>query len=409
MLLIRKEAKKEFGDVFILYPFTGNFKRNKFLREFDAIYDFSKIDLLEELTKSHNILYYSGNVYKNLYLNELNINFPLFRTCYVNYKNFKDFKPEKFYIANNIIFNWERINFKQNGGFLMIDSWNDYQNGNYLEPDEIYGYALINTFSKSILNFPFQTKNLTLEKNNIIIAIQIHVFYEDLLMEIINKINLIPFKYDLFISTISVEKKIFIENCLFNSTANNYVVEIFENRGRDVFPFIKQMKREFKKYKYICHIHTKKSVHKKFLGTYWREYIYENLIGNKDIISEIIYDFEKNEKLGFIFPEAYYDLIKGIKDFENTNLALHIHNKKYMNYILRRIFRRFKIDEKLIFPVGNMFWAKTNAIYQIFNVKFKYPKESNQNNKTIMHAIERIWLYLVKLNGYYYKTIFKHY
>ena len=173
-------------------------------------------------------------------------------------------------------------------------------------------------------------------------------------MEILNRINLIPFKYDLFISTVSVEKKKFIENCLFNSTANNYEIEIFENRGRDVFPFIKQMKRKFKKYKYICHIHTKKSVHKIFLGTYWREYIYENLIGNKALIEEIIYDFEKNEELGFIFPEAYYDLIKGIKDFENTNLALHIHNKNDMNYILKRIFKRFKVGEKIIFPVGNI-------------------------------------------------------
>ena len=326
-----------------------------------------------------------------------------------HYNSPTNFKPEKFYIANNIIFNWERINLKQNGGFIIIDSWNDYQNGNYLEPDEKYGYALINTFSNSILNFPFYAKNLTFENNNIIIALQIHVYYEDLFLEIIDKINVIPFKYDLFISTISVEKKTFIEKCLFNSTANKYEIEIFDNKGRDVFPFIKQMKRKFKKYKYICHIHTKKSVHKLFLGTYWREYIYENLIGNKEIISEILYDFEKNEKLGFIFPEAYYDLIKGIKDFENTNLALHFQNKKDMNFILKRIFGEFKVDEKLVFPVGNMFWAKTKAIYQIFKVKLKYPKEANQDNKTIMHAIERIWLYLVKLNGYYYKTIFKHY
>ena len=61
------------------------------------------------------------------------------------------------------------------------------------------------------------------------------------------------------------------------------------------------------------------------------------------------------------------------------------------------------------FPAGNMFWAKIQAIYQIFNIKILYPKELNQTNDTIMHGIERIWLYLVKLNGYYYKTIFKHY
>ena len=56
-----------------------------------------------------------------------------------------------------------------------------------------------------------------------------------------------------------------------------------------------------------------------------------------------------------------------------------------------------------------MFWVKTVAIFQIFNTKIEYPEELGQTNETIMHAIERIWLYLVKLNGFLYKTIFKHY
>ena len=86
------------------------------------------------------------------------------------------------------------------------------------------------------------------------------------------------------------------------------------------------MKKKIKNYKYICHIHTKKSLHKLLLGPNWREYIYDNLIGSREIISEILNDFEKNEKLGFIFPEAYYDIIKGIFDFDNSNFALHIYN-----------------------------------------------------------------------------------
>ena len=58
-----------------------------------------------------------------------------------------------------------------------------------------------------------------------------------------------------------------------------------------------------------------------------------------------------------------------------------------------------------------MFWAKINSIYQIFKIRLKkkVPKELNQTNETIMHGIERIWLYLVKLNGYYFKIIFKHF
>ena len=120
---------------------------------------------------------------------------------------YKDFSPEKFYLANKIIFKWENNQINQNERFVLVDSWNDYQNGNYLEPDEKFGYSSINAFSKSILDMPFQISNLSFFDNKTSIAIHIHVFYEELLNEILSKINLIPFKYDLFISTTSVEKK----------------------------------------------------------------------------------------------------------------------------------------------------------------------------------------------------------
>lgn len=407
---IRKKAKKVIGRIFIFYPFTGNFTEKKFFTQFDAAYDFSKIDLIEHIIIKPNILYYSGIIYKNLILNKFNFNFSIYRTCNLNYKNFNDYNPEKFYIANNLIFNWININYEKNFGIVFVDSWNNYKNGNYLEPDEEYGYASINSFSKSLFNLPFQEYNFNLNMYpKIEIAVQIHVYYEEIVKELIDKLNLIPLKYNLFISTISESKKKSIEKYLLNSNANEYEIRIFPNIGRDVFPFVRQMKTKYKKYKYICHVHTKKSSHKSLLGFNWRNYIFSNLIGSEKIISEILYDFETNQKLGFIFPEIYYEIIKDVFGFDNVNFALNLPNKKYMNIILRRIFKKFKIGEKLDFPAGNMFWAKTKSIYQIFNVKLRYPKELNQTNGTIMHGIERIWLYIVKLNGYYYKAIFKHY
>ena len=160
---------------------------------------------------------------------------------------------------NNLIFQYIYFNYYQNEGIVFVDSWNNFKDGKYLEPNEQYGFSSINSFSKSLFNFPFTDNNFTLNNSqNITIAIQIHVFYEDLIKEIIDKLNLIPIKYDLFVSTISKEKKEFIKKCLINSNANNYEIKIFQNIGRDVFPFITQMKTKIKNYKYICHIHTKK-------------------------------------------------------------------------------------------------------------------------------------------------------
>ena len=320
------------------------------------------------------------------------------------------YNPEKFYLANKIIFESDSDKLIQNEGYIFIDSWNDYLNGKYLEFDEKFGYTSINSFSKSILNISYKITNYqNYYYNKAILAIHIHAFYEEIFELILNKLKLITIKYDLFISTTSEEKKSFIEHLLNKNNYYNYKIRIFENKGRDIYPFLTQMKSYIRNYKYICHLHTKKSLHNQNLGSNWSQYIYKNLIGDEEVILEIINEFENEEKLGIIFPEVYYEIIKGIKGFENINFALHKNNKKAMNFLLKKIFHRYKIGERIVFPVGNMFWAKTKAIYQIFQIKIIYPDELGQVNDTIMHAIERIWLYLVKLNGFYYKTTFKYY
>ena len=411
MNLLRKELKFKIGEFFIIYPFRGNFTRGNFLGNFDGVYDYSVLDLFKEITNRANILYYSGYIYKNLMINKLDINYTIYRSCYINNK-FNDYKPEKFYMINQILFNWQNIEKNNKENFIFINSWNDYENGNYLEYDEKYGYSSINSFTKSILNISYGKKDYNIDKDNknITIAIQIHVFYEEILPRIINKINNFPFEYDLYISTISQEKKEIIEIYLKDLDVNKYEIKIYENKGRDVYPFIRQMRTKYKKYKYICHLHTKKSTHKTLLGSKWSVYLYNNLIGDKNIIKDILYDFERYDKLGFIFPEAYYEIIKGIKDFEDARLSLHAINNNYLNFILKRIFHKNQVvGNKIVFPLGDMFWAKSKAIYQIFNVKLKYPEELGQTNETIMHAIERLWLYLVKLNGYYYKSTLIYY
>ena len=127
-----------------------------------------------------------------------------------------------------------------------------------------------------------------------------------------------------------------------------------------------------------------------------------NCLKEANIISEILHDFETNEKLGFLFPETFYKIIQHFYLLTNGT-------KKWMNFLASKLFPKYKIGELSNFPAGNMFWAKIDAIFQIFIYDFSeyFPKEDDQTNNTIMHGIERIWLYLVKFNKFYYKTIFK--
>ena len=80
-----------------------------------------------------------------------------------------------------------------------------------------------------------------------------------------------------------------------------------------------------------------------------------------------------------------------------------------MDLIMKKLNINIRVGHYIYFPMGNMFWAKTKAIYQIFNIDLKedFPEEPAPNDDTIMHGIERIWVYLAKYNGYYFKKIFK--
>ena len=84
-------------------------------------------------------------------------------------------------------------------------------------------------------NLSFQKNEYILDfRDKTMVAIHIHAYYEDLLTKIIKRLNKMPIKYDLYISTISKDKKDSIEKCLQKSNANKYEIKIYENKGRDV-------------------------------------------------------------------------------------------------------------------------------------------------------------------------------
>ena len=351
---------------------------------------------------------YKGLIYDNLFEKSDCI---LFQSSLVPYKNenrnlniFDDYSPIKFYISNQITSGLSINHFDKNNRFIFINSFNNLINEYFLKKD---GFASINYLSKAIFNIPLIIKEHKL--NNLmeipLIAIQAHIYFIDLLSEIMNKINSIPVKFDLYISTTTEENKIIIEKYIEQNTkADKYEVLVVENKGRDVLPFILTMNKIYKHYKYFCHVHTKKTK-VPTLGYNWRQYILNNLLGSKEIISEILYKFETNQKLGIIFPENYADILKYAYE-KSRNLL-------YLNNLLGQIFPLYKLKTVPEFPASNMFWARVSAVYQVFDLKdyisYLCPIETGAIYISILHAVERIWIPLAQLNGYNYTTIFMYY
>ena len=421
----QKSRQYGIGEIFVLITLNAlNYSEIKNMELFDGTYQFSPRENTSYSIKDGHFLY-TSTLYNNYNSFNLTNEFPLYMGSMLEWDNsprrkklstsiiFKYYSPEQFYLVNKIKIEKTRKLYNKNNYFLFINAWNEWGEGTYLEPDTNSGYASINSLSKAIFNLPYMNNyNIANLKENCLIAVQAHIYYEDLISEIFDKIKNIPAKFDLFITTDTSSKKDIIEKYLQNNNIlyNKYNITVIENKGRDTLPLLNQFKNYTKNYKYLCHIHTKKFFYlekdpekSEKIGEMLRNYLYNNLLGNKEIVSEILTDLENNDDLGIIFTEQYYKiLLEYGEKIPKKELRL-------MNILINNIFPGYKIGENIEYPYGNMFWAKIDSIHQMFenNLLDNFPAKNRKEDKLSL-TIERIWTYLVKKNGYKYKKIFKH-
>lgn len=227
------------------------------------------------------------------------------------------------------------------------------------------------------------------------IAIQVHVYYPDLLDEIYENIQQMPYEYDLYISTDTDEKMDIIKKYFKNKKMKNVSIEKIENKGRDILPFIIQLKPRIKDYSYVCHLHTKKSKYADF-GDDWRRYLYHNLFGSKENLETIFYIFEKHKSIGIIYPKTYHVIENNMEIGSNKELLDDLCNRLNIKNTFRNVF-----------PSGSMFWIRGELLKQLFDVVdiSDFPKENGQIDGTFAHAIERVFVVLAEQNKYKYLQI----
>jgi len=173
-------------------------------------------------------------------------------------------------------------------------------------------------------------------------------------------------------------------------------------------PFILQMKDYINKYEFILHIHTKKSsFDDKGHRNNWRKYLLDILLGSVNNIHFIFNDFLKNEKLGIIYPETFANVMHqmnwGTDRLQGKNNVVD-----YLKSIGINLNNIINQNEKPVFPSGNMFWARTEAIKKAFNDNISqnnFPEEAGQLDMTLAHAIERSWVYIAHDAGFSFKQI----
>ena len=239
------------------------------------------------------------------------------------------------------------------------------------------------------------------------IAVQAHLFYPELAQEICQNINLIPCDFDLYVSTDTEQKASLIQETMKrNCRAKNVLVQVFENRGRDVLPFLQQLRPVIKNYDLFCHIHSKRTpTDENFkFGESWRRYLLRHLFGTKSNVCRILNIFEHEEKRALVFPETYPVVSIGVYELAYKFPRLIQLAKRYG-------FNLKKFDIAKDYSPGTMFWARASAFKEFIQDDWYdsfFKKEKGAINHAFEHSVERIWPYIALAGGWNFKRTFNN-
>lgn len=310
----------------------------------------------------------------------------------------------------DIAMNYPELLLERGMPFFKIRRFRSHENPKYLlgliEKNFKYPIKAIKDFfldtESPTFNLKLTNKVLFLDNNYIQQVnksiVHIHVFYPDVLYKILLKLK--DTNFDIVITYCSEAQYLQIQKMIDKTNGNFKIIDIIitENIGRDILPWLK-IQNILKKYEFALHIHTKKSpTVDAWIGEKWLEDNLDNLV---TFSNQIVSYFEENPNVGVILPEVpSYFKVRGSLWGGNEEICQNIWEKLKCKKKIN-----FKNEPNPIFPVGFMFWYRVDSLKKLFNaVNFEFPLEPIPNNKTILHAIERLPVYVAWSEGYDYRV-----
>ena len=227
------------------------------------------------------------------------------------------------------------------------------------------------------------------------IALHLHVYYPDLLPEIMRRLSLNSIKPDLFVSVPSVKVESDVADVLKDYEGRLIRLEVVPNRGRDIGPFLTAFAPQLMAgYDIVGHLHTKKTVDvaDAAMGERWYQFLLENLLGGDsgNMADLILGNMCADTGLGLVFPD-------------DPHITSWSGNKEFALPVAARLGLTESLRENFHFPVGTMFWARTQAItsmMSLFPCWDDYPKEPLPYDGSLLHALERLIPFVCEKAGY---------
>lgn len=236
------------------------------------------------------------------------------------------------------------------------------------------------------------------------IAAIAHIYYEEMTDEILDRFQMLPDGFDLYVTTTDETKKQTIEEVL---TRRKIVGEIrvVSNRGRETTAFFIGCRDiiESDEYDLIVKLHSKKSPQSGYgQGELFKRHLFENLLSSPGYTANILNLFQKSQALGMVFPPVPHMGFPTLGHAWFTNRALA--EKEAQRLGINVPFD----DSTPIAPYGSMWFARPKALRGIARAGYRYedfPATAEWHDGMLTHVIERLHAYAVLNEGYYIRQV----
>lgn len=208
-------------------------------------------------------------------------------------------------------------------------------------------------------------------------AVVAHVFYPDLWPEIVAVWSTLPAGSSLIVTAPSEKAD---EVRAVTQGVSLVEVHEYENRGRDLAPFIALLNAGLlDRFDVVLKIHTKKSPHL-IKGELRRKLLFAALAGSIGNVRRIIGHFD-DPRVGLV----------GLAPLFRTSRPFWMDNRDNVARLCRRM--QPKGEPILGFFEGSMFWARPAALAPIRSMTLKtheFDVEAGQLDGTLHHGLERV-------------------
>jgi len=270
--------------------------------------------------------------------------------------------------------------------YVFLNAWNEWAEGAVLEPDSRLGHAWLQATREALRHAAARGAARSPGKPCAVI----HAWHPELLPELLRAVGESGVEFRVIVTTASEKAQAVSE--LIARAGIEAELLAFENRGRDILPFLGALQHLARKEgdQTILKLHTKRSEHLDN-GEQWRREMIDSLLAQGQAMAALA-AFADDPGLGILAPRGH---LLRLDDYWGGNRPMISHFAGLLGIPQPEGDARF--------VSGSMFWARTTALEPLLDSTidvWNFESEKGQFDGTAAHAIERLFAVCAEHAGY---------